>query len=80
MLQELALPTSAPEFNKPTYPVLFIAGEFAEFSGPDAARVAQQVIPGSKVRILPTGHCSAMEQPQVYNEAVIEFLSIARVN
>ncbi|MBI4302008.1 MAG: alpha/beta fold hydrolase, partial [Chloroflexi bacterium] len=58
-------------------PTLIIAGEY---EGPvERAKASQEAIPGSQLRILPTGHGSAVEAPQAFNNTLLEFLaSISR--
>lgn len=68
-------PIPASELANLRCPVLIIAGKYDQFSGPDAARAAQQAIRGSQVKIFPSGHCSLVEKPQDYNAAVLKFLS-----
>lgn len=35
-------------------------------------------IVGSKLVVLPTGHAAAIELPEKFNSAVLEFLSVVR--
>ena len=75
MMNEGMQPAVPPDLSKITCPVLIIAGEHDESSGPDAARDSQRAIPGSQLKIFPTAHCSPVEQPEAYNATVLEFLS-----
>jgi 3-oxoadipate enol-lactonase len=62
------------DLSKVNCPVLIIAGEHDGFMNPELARQTQQAIKGSKLVIFPTGHASAIEAPQEFNKAVLEFL------
>jgi pimeloyl-ACP methyl ester carboxylesterase len=62
------------DFSKVSCPALIIVGAYDLWSGPEAGRVLQQRIPGSKLIILPTGHACQIEQPGEFNEAVLSFL------
>lgn len=64
-----------PDASKVSCPTLAVTGEYETFAGPDAARAIQETIRGAEVRVLPTGHASAMEQPEMFNEIVLEFLA-----
>lgn len=68
-------PATPPDLSKITCPTLIIAGEHDSFSGPAAARVAQEAIRGAQLKVLPTGHAAALEQPREYNQAVLSFLA-----
>ncbi len=75
VMQRMGRPTTAPDLNKITCPTLIIAGEHDPFSGPTAAKVTQEAIRGSQIKVFPTGHPTALEQPQEYNETVLRFLA-----
>ncbi len=56
-------------------PVLFLAGEYDE-ARPATMREFQALVPGSVVTILPdAGHGSNVDQPELFNAAVREFLA-----
>lgn len=67
--------TQPPDLSKITCPTFVIVGEHDAWSGAEAGRAMQQAIKGSKLRVFPTGHASALEMPQEYNAAVLEFLA-----
>jgi pimeloyl-ACP methyl ester carboxylesterase len=46
--------------------------------GVEQGRQAHEAIAGSKLVILPTGHAAAVELPEKFNSAVLEFLSEVR--
>ena len=68
------LPTAA-DLSKITCPTLIIGGEHDPSSGPVAVKATQEAIPGSKLKIFPTGHPPFLEQPPEYNETVLRFLA-----
>jgi pimeloyl-ACP methyl ester carboxylesterase len=60
--------------SKITCPTLVIGGEY-DFGGSAAAKVAQDAIRGSQLKVFPTGHAPAIEVPKEYNETVLTFLA-----
>ncbi len=75
--RKLPLPTTLAEFRRISCPVLIIAGSYDPLLGNDieSAKATCKAIPDSKLRIFPTGHPTAIEQPEEYNREVLEFLS-----
>jgi pimeloyl-ACP methyl ester carboxylesterase len=63
--------------RKITCPTLIIAGEHDPYVGPEAGKAMQEAIPGSRLKILHTGHIPQVENPQEYNETVLGFLASA---
>ena len=56
-------------------PALIMVGEHDHGTPPEAARVIQQNLPGSELKIIPSAaHISNVEQAQVFNDAMIGFL------
>jgi 3-oxoadipate enol-lactonase len=56
-------------------PVLIMVGEHDHGTPPEAARVIQQNLPGSELKIIHSAaHISNVEQAQVFNDAMIGFL------
>jgi len=72
-------PTPPPDTSKITCPTLIIAGELDFVGGADVGKASQKAIKGSKLKVFPTAHASAIEVPQEYNETVLNFLSEARL-
>ena len=72
-----AMPWAAPppDVSALKCPTLIIAGEHDLFSGPEAAKASQRLIAGSKLMVMPTGHASAIEQPDEFNKTVLNFLA-----
>jgi 3-oxoadipate enol-lactonase len=57
-------------------PALIMVGEHDHGTPPEAARVIQQNLPGSELKIIPSAaHISNIEQTQVFNEAMLGFLN-----
>ena len=63
------------DFSKIACPTLIIVGEHDASTGPEAGKALQKLIPGSEVKIFPTGHAAAIEQPEDYNKTVLSFLA-----
>lgn len=56
-------------------PALVMVGEHDHGTPPEAARVIQQNLPGSELKIIPSAaHISNVEQAQVFNDAMLGFL------
>jgi len=66
--------TQPPDLSLINCPTLIITGEY-DPSGETAGKTTQEAICGSQLKTFPTGHYSALEQPQGYNEAVLKFLT-----
>jgi pimeloyl-ACP methyl ester carboxylesterase len=64
-----------PDVSTLRCPTLIIGGESDGLMGAESARTGQALIPGSKLKIMPTGHASAIEQPEEFNSTVLEFLA-----
>lgn len=75
VIRGLTTLTTPPDLTKVKCPVLLIVGENDAYMGVDQGKLAQQAIVGSKLVIFPTGHAAAIELPDKFNSAVIEFLS-----
>ncbi|MFC1901837.1 alpha/beta fold hydrolase [Chloroflexota bacterium] len=67
--------TKPPDLRKIKCPTLLIAGENDALMPLDQSKLAQQVIVGSKLVVLPAGHAANLELPEKFNSAVLEFLS-----
>jgi 3-oxoadipate enol-lactonase len=77
-MQTLGSATTPPDLSKVKCPVLIIVGENDAYMGVEQGKQAHEAIAGSKLLILPTGHASAIEAPDRFNSAVLEFLSGVR--
>jgi len=56
-------------------PVLIIFGENDGFMSMDAIKAMQKAISNSRLKVLPAGHAAAIETPQMFNVAVLDFIS-----
>jgi pimeloyl-ACP methyl ester carboxylesterase len=66
---------AAPDLSKLQCPVLMILGENDVYMDVGQVKQAGKRIPGARLVILPTGHASAIESPERFNTAVLDFLS-----
>ena len=64
-----------PNVSNLKCPTLIIAGENDSLMGVETARASQKLIPGSQLKVMSTGHASAIEKPKEFNSIVLEFLS-----
>jgi pimeloyl-ACP methyl ester carboxylesterase len=78
IMQTLASVTAPPDLSKVQCPVLLIVGENDAYMGVEQGKQAHEAIAGSKLVVLPTGHAAAIEAPDKFNAAVLEFLSEVR--
>ena len=67
--------TPPPDVSGLKCPTLIIGGENDSLMGTDSARASQKLIPGSQLKVMPTGHASAIEKPEEFNSTVLEFLA-----
>jgi 3-oxoadipate enol-lactonase len=75
VMQRISYPPTAVDMSKITCPTLIIGGEHDPSHGPVAVKATQEAIPGSQMKIFPTGHPPFLEQPAEYNETVLRFLA-----
>jgi 3-oxoadipate enol-lactonase len=66
---------SPPDLGNVKCPVLIIAGEFDSLISLESVKQLQKYLAGSKLITLPAGHAAAVEQPDQFNSAVLDFLS-----
>ena len=60
-------------------PVLFIGGEHDEVMPVSLMRIASQLIPGSRMVVVPgAGHSVYFEQPELFNQVVLDFFAACR--
>jgi pimeloyl-ACP methyl ester carboxylesterase len=55
-------------------PVLLIAGEDDALMGERMAERTKVAIEGAELKVLPTGHASAMQAPDLFNRTVLDFM------
>lgn len=63
-----------PDLTRLKCPALIIAGTQDPFMKLDVAESMEKAIQNAQVKILPTGHASALEMPEQFNQTVLEFL------
>jgi pimeloyl-ACP methyl ester carboxylesterase len=78
LFQAFSVPLVAPDLSRVKCPVLLVVGENDPGAGPEQGRQSQQLMRGSTLVVLPTGHASAVELPDRFNDAVLNFLSSLR--
>jgi 3-oxoadipate enol-lactonase len=67
--------TDYPDAQQIRVPTLLVFGEDDRLTPPAIGRSMQAKIPGAELVIIPTaGHLSNIEQPAVFNQAVLDFL------
>jgi len=60
--------------NRLECPVLMIAGDGDTLMGGSVAEYMKRAISNARLKILPTGHLSAIENPEEFNRAVLNFM------
>lgn len=63
-----------PDLTQLNCPAFIIAGEQDSFMSLDVAKSMEIAMPDAHIEYLPTGHAAALEMPDRFNHAVIEFL------
>jgi pimeloyl-ACP methyl ester carboxylesterase len=66
--------TNPPDLRRLECPALILAGDRDGFMTLDEAKSMQRAIGDATVTVLPTGHAAAIEAPQAFNQAVIDFM------
>jgi 3-oxoadipate enol-lactonase len=66
---------SPPDLSGLRSPALIIAGDRDSFMAVEEARAMEKAIADATVVILPTGHAAAIEAPEAFNQAVLDFMS-----
>jgi pimeloyl-ACP methyl ester carboxylesterase len=64
-----------PDVSKLSCPTLIIGGESDGLMGAESAKATQTLIPGSQLKVMPTGHAAYIERPEEFNTTVLEFLA-----
>lgn len=75
VMRSLGVPATPIDLSEVKCPVLLIAGANDLYMGTEQSERVHEAIVGSKLVILPTGHAAAVELPDKFNLAVLEFLS-----
>jgi 3-oxoadipate enol-lactonase len=66
--------TNPPDLSRLECPVLIIAGERDSFMTVEEAKSMQRAISDASLTLLPTGHAAAIEAPEAFNRAVLDFV------
>lgn len=74
MIRTLDRSGPPPDTSNMNMPTLIISGELDDLGGPSSGKVTQSLIAGSKLVVLPTGHTPHIEQPDMFNKTLIDFL------
>lgn len=72
LVQAMASP---PDLTELRCPALIIAGDRDHFMAVEEARAMEKAIRDATVVVLPTGHAAAIQAPQAFNQAVLDFMS-----
>ena len=73
------LPTPLEDYARSGVPTLFITGDEDAISWPEPSQLAHSQLPGSRLLRVPgAGHSVYFERPEVFNQAVREFLATHR--
>jgi pimeloyl-ACP methyl ester carboxylesterase len=69
-------PGSLEVLRSTRVPALVIAGSEDLITTEDDARAMAETLPNAELMVIPrAGHLSAVEQPELFNEAISEFVS-----
>ncbi|UCD56242.1 MAG: alpha/beta hydrolase, partial [Candidatus Hydrogenedentota bacterium] len=75
IMQALVEALDAPvDLSHLTCPVLIIAGDSDGFMKLSVAESMKSSIHNADVKVLPTGHAAAIEAPEQFNRAVLDFM------
>ena len=67
--------TEFPILSRLKCPALIIAGQYDAFMAVEVAESMMGRIDDATLKILPTGHAAAIESPEEFNRAVIDFMN-----
>lgn len=77
LLAQAARPNLVPRLFRIKVPTLVITGELDTFTPPSLAETIHDGIPGSQLRFIPqSAHMSPLENPDVFNAFLLEFLPL----
>lgn len=65
---------ATPDMSLIKCPTLIITGENDTLMGEPVAQQMKDLIENAELKILPTGHASALEAPESFNNAVLDFM------
>ena len=73
-MKAMAWGAQPPDVSKLSCPTFIIGGESDGLMGAESAKATQALIPGSKLKVMSTGHAAYIEKPEEFNLAVLGFL------
>ena len=73
-------PRPPVDYSRVSCPTLIIAGERDGFFSAEAAVATQKAIANCQLKVFPTGHATAMEDPEGFNASVLNFLEEVSVS
>ncbi|MBU4316592.1 MAG: alpha/beta hydrolase [Proteobacteria bacterium] len=71
-----AAAANPPDLSKIKCPVLIIAGDQDAFMSMDVTLFMAKTIDRALLKVFPTGHASAIEVPEAFNQTVLDFMKI----
>jgi pimeloyl-ACP methyl ester carboxylesterase len=71
----MAAMANPPDLRQLKCATLIIAAQYDSLTAVDAVFSMAKAIPDAAVRVLPTGHASAIEAPEAFNQAVLKFIN-----
>lgn len=74
LMRSLEAAGNPPDLSKVKCPTLLILGENDLYMGIEEGKQTHEAMVGSKLVVLPTGHAAALELPERFNSAVLDFL------
>jgi 3-oxoadipate enol-lactonase len=76
IMEAVDLALDAPvDLSRLERPVLLIAGEHDALMGRSVAARMKESIADAELKVLPTGHASALEAPEEFNRTVLDFMA-----
>ena len=71
----MAAMATPPDLSQLKCPALIIAGEHDGFMTLDIMESMEKAIKDVTSTVFPTGHASAIEEPEGFNKAVLDFMN-----
>jgi pimeloyl-ACP methyl ester carboxylesterase len=74
-MRSMNMAEAPPDISRIKCPTLIIGGERDNLMGVDIIKAGQAAVSGSQLKMMPTGHASAIEMPDEFNTTVLKFLA-----
>jgi pimeloyl-ACP methyl ester carboxylesterase len=74
-MRSMNMAEAPPDISRIKCPTLIIGGERDNLMGTDIVKAGQALVSGSQLKMMPTGHASAIEMPDEFNTTVLKFLA-----